>query len=257
MPTIAELTTDEFDPDDHPVGVVPTGSTEQHGPALPLGTDTTVASALADAVADRPDVAVAPPVPVGISPHHRHFAGTLWVDETTFRRYVEDVVRSLAAHGVDRVVLVNGHGGNVDALRQVGRRLRGEGTAFAVPWNWWQAVESPFEDEFDDDGGHACHDETSMMYAVDGASVREDRLADAEAGAPPGWGSTVRGGDVGLDTVDFTPTGAVGRPTAATPAAGEAMLEAAEAELTSLIDWLVERPRSELLEDATPLHPER
>lgn len=256
MSELSRLTTTDFDAIDARVAVVPTGSTEQHGPALPLGTDAIIASDLAGAVADRPEVVLGPIIPIGVSPHHRHFGGTLWVTESTFRRYVEEVTRSLASHGIGRVILVNGHGGNVAALTRLGQRLRAEELAFAVTWNWWGAVNDQLEELFETPGGHACHGETSMLYAVDAETVRDDRLADAEAGAPPGCGCRIHGAEIGFDTIDFTPTGAVGRPTAGSPEAGERLHAACLAELNALVDWLVDRPSDVLFELARPLHPD-
>ncbi|MFP4590244.1 MAG: creatininase family protein [Halobacteriales archaeon] len=250
MASLEQLST--VDVPEDAVAIVPTGSTEQHGPALPLGTDTAIASALAAAAAERREVVVTPAVPVGVSVHHRHFEGTLWVAESTFRDYVGDVLRSLASHGLDRAVIVNGHGGNVSALGAVARELKGERTAFAAVWNWWEAIEEAIEAHFDDLGGHACHVETSLMLAVDEARVRRSRLEAAEAGAPPGWGHRVHGADVGHDTIDFTPTGAVGRPTAGNRDDGEALFAAATDELVAFVDWLADRPAAELFATAAP-----
>ncbi len=256
MPALQSLSTSEAAETDASIGLVPTGSTEQHGPALPLGTDTIVASDLVDAVADDPRVLAAPPIPIGVSPHHRHFDGTLWVDEEPFRRYVEQVVRSFASQDIDRVILVNGHGGNVGALTRVGQRLRAEETAYAVCFNWWEAADDVLDEAFEAAGGHAGHGETSMMYAVDSEHVREEQLAAAEAGAPPGWGKRRHGADVGFDTVDFTPTGAVGMPTDATPEVGERIRERALEELDALLEWLASAEQSTLYANARPMHPD-
>ncbi|MFC6730120.1 creatininase family protein, partial [Natronoarchaeum mannanilyticum] len=107
------------------LAILPIGSTEQHGPHAPLGTDVLTAEAVAEAGVERYDgeVVVAPAIPVGVAEEHRQFSGTLWVSEETFRSYVRETVASLAEHGWDRVVLVNGHGGNVGALREVAGRI--------------------------------------------------------------------------------------------------------------------------------------
>ena len=86
---------------DAELALLPVGSTEQHGPHAPLGTDTLNAEAVAEAAADRyaEPVVVAPAIPVGVAEEHRRFSGTLWTSESTFRSYVRDVVGSLAAHG--------------------------------------------------------------------------------------------------------------------------------------------------------------
>ncbi len=255
MTALAELTTTEVESSPPTLAIVPTGSTEQHGPALPLGTDTIVASHFAALGASHEGVVHTPPVPVGVSPHHRHFAGSLWVGEETFKDYVEEVVRSLAAHGIERVILVNGHGGNVNALARVGRRLRGDSVAYAVNWNWWKAVEAELDARFETAGGHACHGETSMLLAIDPELVDEDRLDAAETGAPPGWGKQVHGAEVGFDTIDFTPTGAVGEPTAANAAIGQELHDLAAEALDDLIEWMLNRSTEELYRHAEPLHP--
>ena len=220
------------------VAVLPVGSTEQHGPALPLGTDYMVASAFADSVAERDDVVRLPTLPVGVSEHHRQFHGTLWTTPETFERYVTETVESIASHGVRKAVVVNGHGGNVDALSRSARTLRREGVAFAPTWNWWESVEELDSELFDSEGGHAGAAETSMMFAVAEDLVRQDELDAAADGAPDGWGQRVHGASVGFDTIDFTPTGAVGDPTEGSLAAGRELFDRASDELDALVDWL-------------------
>ncbi|ELZ27221.1 creatininase [Halogeometricum pallidum JCM 14848] len=229
------------------VALLPTGAIEQHGPALPLGTDYLAARALADSV-DREDTVVLPPIPVGVSAHHRQFHGTLAVTPETFAAYVEETVESLATHGVRKVVVVNGHGGNDDALERVARRLRGEETAFVVPWNWWSNLGETAEELFGTDGiGHADEMETSMVYATAPELVREDALPEAEESGAASWGISVAGASLPVDAAEFTDSGAVGRPTRASAEAGERLLSEAEADLETLIGWLVERSFESLL----------
>ncbi|WP_267162853.1 creatininase family protein [Halovenus salina] len=229
------------------VAVVPVGSTEQHGPALPLGTDFTTAEAFADAVTERDDVAVLPTIPVGVSEHHRQFDGTLWVSPETFESYVTETVTSIASHGVNKAVFVNGHGGNVDALERAGRSLRADGTAFAPTWNWWESIPEVSDDLFESEGGHAGPAETSLVLELAESLVREDRLAEAGDGVPGSWGKSVHGASVGFDTIDFTPTGAVGDPTEGSREAGEELFESARQELHALVDWLEAQPFDALL----------
>jgi creatinine amidohydrolase len=223
---------------DAAVAVVPTGSVEQHGPALPLGTDLFAATAVAEAVADRDDVVLAPPIPVGVSAHHRQFHGTLSVRPETFEDYAHDVVASLAEHGVRKAVFANGHGGNTDALTRAARRLRERDVAFATPWNWWSNLDGLETELFDVDGiTHADAMETSMMLYLT-EHVREDELEAAAAGAADDWGETVHGAPVGFDTLDFSDSGAVGDPTEGSVEAGERLFEKATSELGALVDWL-------------------
>jgi creatinine amidohydrolase len=237
---LAEHTTttaaDAFE--DVEVALIPTGSTEQHGPALPLGTDFVAAQAIARDLEDREDVAVLPTIPVGVSDHHRQFDGTLSVDPDVFEWYVRDVAASMADHGIRRGVFVNGHGGNGDALRRAARELRAEHTAFVAPWNWWDALEGLDEELFEGALGHADAMESSMMLSVAADLVREGSLEAAEAGASDGWGMSVHGAEVGFDTVDFSDSGAVGTPTEATKSAGDRLFERARDELAALVDWL-------------------
>ncbi|MFC5367016.1 creatininase family protein [Salinirubrum litoreum] len=229
------------------VALLPTGATEQHGPALPLSTDFRAAETVAGRI-DRDDTVRLPTIPVGVSDHHRQFHGTLSVTPETFEDYVGETVASLADHGVRKVVLVNGHGGNSDALRRAARRLRRQEVAFAVPWNWWANLDDLTRELFGEDGiGHADATETSMVYAVAEDLVREDALAAAEAGAADSWGKSVHGGEVGFDTADFSDSGAVGHPTEASREAGERLLASATDDLDALLDWLADQPFADLL----------
>ncbi|PSP53226.1 creatininase, partial [Halobacteriales archaeon QH_3_68_24] len=118
---LAAATWPDADTVETDLAVLPVGSTEQHGPHAPLGTDALTAESVATAGVDAYDgeVVVGPTIPVGVAEEHRQFAGTLWVSPDTFRDYVGETVAALASHGWDRVVVVNGHGGNVDALREL------------------------------------------------------------------------------------------------------------------------------------------
>ncbi|WP_254767245.1 creatininase family protein [Salinilacihabitans rarus] len=247
MPPLAEHTTETAADalEAAEVAVLPTGSTEQHGPALALGMDHLAARAFARTAADREDAVVLPTVPVGVSAHHRQFDGTLYVAEETFERYVRETLASLAEHGVRKAVVVNGHGGNSGALRRAARRLRAERTAFAPPWNWWESVDDLADELFDENGGHADAMESSLLWHLREDLVRADRLEAAAAGAGDGWGESVHGAPVGFDTIDFSESGAVGKPTQADPEKGERLFEAASEELHALLDWLAERPLSE------------
>ncbi len=236
--------------EDVEVAVLPVGSTEQHGPALPLGTDFVLAEAFARTLTDRDDVAVLPTIPVGVSEHHRQFHGTLWTTPETFEAYVSDTLESMASHGIQKAVVVNGHGGNVDALARAARRLRGDETAFAPTWNWWESVPDLSDDLFETEGGHAGPAETSLVLDVTADLVREDALDRAGEGAPESWGTNVHGARVGFDTIDFTPTGAVGDPTEGSGEAGRQLFEAAADELDSLVDWLGEQSLRALFPEA-------
>lgn len=136
--------------------VVPIGSCEQHGPHLPLDTDTRIAVALAQGLAEKyepGDLLVAPPIAITASGEHAGFPGTLSIGTEVFERVVVELVRS--ADWSDGVVLVNGHGGNRTAVQRAVQVLQGEGRRVL---SWWPRV--PGGD------AHAGHTETSLMLAI-------------------------------------------------------------------------------------------
>ncbi|MDG5819537.1 creatininase family protein [Natronococcus sp. A-GB7] len=220
------------------LAVVPVGSTEQHGPHAPLGTDVLTAEAVADAALERTDreVVRAPAIPVGIAEEHRQFPGTMWVSEDTFRSYVRESVASLAHHGFDRVVLVNGHGGNIDALREVGGRLTRSGEAYTVPFTWFEAV-----GDHSSDMGHGGPLETALVRHLDPDLVHEDRLEDARDGGADGWGEWTSYANLAYDSAEFTDNGVVGDPTDGDERRGEELLELAADALDRLLEAVAER----------------
>ncbi|MFW6448245.1 MAG: creatininase family protein [Halobacteriota archaeon] len=220
------------------VALVPTGSIEQHGPHAPLGTDLIIARAVAGRAADRldPPVVRTPGIPVGVSEEHRHFAGTLWVLPDAFRSYVHDVAASLASHGVEAVVFVNGHGGNVPALEEVAARLTRDGTCRAVAFTWFDALEDPPEPM-----GHAGPLETAALLAIDPDLVHGDRLAAAAGDASERWGAWRARTNLAVDVEEFSDNGVVGDPTAASAALGEALLAEAVDGLEAVVDGVRER----------------
>ncbi|WP_455449951.1 creatininase family protein [Natrinema thermotolerans] len=220
------------------LAVVPVGSTEQHGPHAPLGTDVATAEVVADAGVDRceREVVRAPAIPVGIAEEHRQFPGTMWVSADTFRDYVGEAVASLAHHGFDRVVLVNGHGGNVDALREVGGRLTRDGDAYVAPFTWFEAV-----GDHSADMGHGGPLETALLRHCDPDSVREDRIDEARDGAADGWGEWTSHANLAYDAAEFTENGVVGDPGEGDAARGAELLDLAGDALARLLEAVAER----------------
>ena len=250
---LADATWTDVRDADVDVAFVPVGSTEQHGPHAPLGTDTldavavaeAGAAALAGASADgdasegsRLEAAVAPPVAVGVAEEHRAFDGTMWVSPDTFRAYVREAAESLPHHGIDRVVFVNGHGGNVEALAEVARRFSRDDAhdGDAVAFTWFDAV-----GEHASDMGHAGPLETALLRATHPALVREDRVAAAGEDAADRWGEWVSGVNLAHDADEFTGNGVVGDPTDGDADRGEALLALASDALAELAAAIVER----------------
>ncbi|AHF99546.1 creatininase [Halostagnicola larsenii XH-48] len=207
--------------------LLPVGSTEQHGPHAPVGTDTIIARAIAETAdgESTADSVVLPALPVGVAPYHGHFPGTLSVSSETLRSYVRDVLESLSASSVETVVFVNGHGGNGGTLGNLAREVAdsSEFDLEAFLWEWMRAV--------DDHVGHAGELETAVLL-----HLCPEEVGDPVAGDALEWDDTVDGGVVHRFTEGFSENGAVGDATGATAEQGEAVFETAVDALCSFLD---------------------
>jgi mycofactocin precursor peptide peptidase len=204
--------------------IVPLGSLEQHGPHLPLDTDTRIAVAVAAAVAARrPGVAVAPPLAFGASGEHDAFPGTVSIGTAALTDVLVELGRDVSRHW-GALLLVNGHGGNRDAVSAALRRLDGEGkrcAAFSV---------SPRHGD-----AHAGRAETSMLLHLDPAAVRSE---DAEPGETRPITELIgRLRNEGVRSV--SPNGVLGDPAGATAAEGRRLIEHATADCVATLDALL------------------
>jgi mycofactocin system creatininase family protein len=199
---------------------VPLGSLEQHGPHLPLDTDTRIAGAVAAGLAVRcHGVAVAPAVAYGASGEHADFPGTLLVGHAILADLLVELVRS-ARRSFAGVVFVNAHGGNEEALVSVQRRCAGEGDDVLV----WRAM-TPGGD------AHAGRTETSLLLAIDPGAVR---LHLAEPGRTEPIATLLpRLRAEGVRPVSSS--GVLGDPTGANAEEGQALLDALVCDLTAAV----------------------
>jgi len=236
--------------DEESLALVPLGSTEQHGPHLPESTDHRIAEALAREAAERSGYLCTPTINIGVSPHHRQFHGTMWVDAPVFRDYVESLTRNLTYHGIDRVVFVNAHGGNVEHLREVGRRVRDDEVAYAVEWMWDESIPDLVNDLFEHNGPHGGPKETAMMLHIQDDLVREDQFERARDEGIPDMSEfegTTFGARTFYDAIDNTASGVLGDQTDATREKGAELFDAAAEQLVNLAEWLDDQPFAELM----------
>jgi mycofactocin precursor peptide peptidase len=205
--------------------VVPVGSLEQHGPHLPLDTDTRIAVAVARrACAGRAGVALAPALPVGASGEHAAFPGTLSIGTEALAACLIELGRHASLHW-PAVALVNGHGGNAAAVRAAVDRLRGEGRA-ALAWHAG----------LPDGDAHAGRSETSVMLALAPAEVRLAVAARGDVRPVAEIIPLLR--ERGVRAV--SPNGVLGDPAGASAAEGEQLLARLSDSLNDTIGTLLE-----------------
>lgn len=210
--------------------VLPIGSLEQHGPHLPVWTDSHAAHAMSVAAAklatDIPAI-VLPPLWTGLSEHHLPFGGTITIDHATLHALLRCVVRSLQAQGFTRLLIVNGHGGNIDPLAVSVRELSHEFGMPVVTTTWPSVAPAEIAATLTTQSGvmHACEGETSVWLALEPDQVREDKLDEAAGGNA---GTQVRPGFSRFYSfAERAPrTGVKGDPRAATAEKGQAIIEA-------------------------------
>ncbi|WP_041939774.1 MULTISPECIES: mycofactocin biosynthesis peptidyl-dipeptidase MftE [Frankia] len=214
---------------DRPLLVLPLGSTEQHGPHLPLDTDTRIASAVAHGLAQRLEpLLVGAALPYGASGEHAGFPGTVSLGTQVLERVVVELVRSVD-DTARAVVLVNGHGGNIAALRSARRILAGEGRPVFL-WAPVAALAATVGVPAADRDLHAGRGETSLLLHLAPDLVRLDL---AVAGPSPSLAELLARGVAAL-----SPSGVLGDPAGASAAEGARLLDAyVDDAVERLLDW--------------------
>jgi mycofactocin precursor peptide peptidase len=205
--------------------VIPIGSTEQHGPHLPLDTDTRIAAAVARGVAERlaetdrdSGWLLAPAIGYGASGEHESFPGTVSIGTSALRLLLVEFGRS-AAHWARRLVFLNGHGGNVEAMAAATALLRFEGRD--VGWCSCGVRDAD---------AHAGHTETSVLLHISPEVVRHDEMVPGNRAPLAELLPAMRNG--GMAAV--SDVGILGDPTTATAADGERLF-------AEMVDGCVQR----------------
>jgi creatinine amidohydrolase len=204
------------------IAVLPVGSFEQHGPHLPMTTDSIVAGVLAKQIADSYDLRLLPPIMISCSHEHAAWIGTVSISASTLSNIIADVRESLSRQGVDRLAIINGHGGNyaLSNVVQQANALAGTPVVSLYPGrNEWRSARAAAQMVTSDhDDMHAGELETSiLLYAapelVGGTYVSADHLA-------PDRPHLLMTG-----LAEYTDSGVVGRPSLATATKGLAVIQ--------------------------------
>ena len=220
------------------VGLLPVGATEQHGPHLPCGTDTILATAICEGVSARTGAMVLPAVPIGCSYGHGcQLPGTLSLTPEGLADVVRQALEWAAVSGLKRMLLVNAHFGNHASLMVATDRIRLERPDLrAGVVGWWAAdPEVAAETARDGEDIHANRTETSLMLAVAPELVRMDRLASSDD--PDRTAGLV----FRYTATSLSTNGVTGRPSEASAELGRRLL----ARTVTAISDLVERGRME------------
>jgi creatinine amidohydrolase len=214
--------------------ILPVASLEQHGPHLPVEVDSMLGETVAARAAARLDargtpVVVLPVLWTGLSEHHMSFGGTVTLDNATFAAVIEGVVRSVLRHGFRRIVLLNAHGGNENALRSITDDLTPKLGVPIVQFTYWYAAAAAIAKILETQGGlqHACEAETAMMMAVRPDLVSIDRIPLAKANTTPDVSDVVGGGVYRWRAIGSrSGSGVIGNPEAASAEKGERLFAA-------------------------------
>lgn len=244
-----DLTTEEFDAIDRTTPVVlPTAAVEQHGPHLPVVTDTLIAehfcSRLDQQRLDR--VLILPTVTVGYSRHHQDFAGTLSLSHEVFAGQVSDMAASVFAQGFRNLLIFNAHGGNVAigtvVLETLGAQHPDRNVAFT---SWWQ-VAGPELLMLSESGrggvGHGCELETSLMLYAAPERVRTALIPERTNQPEFDWdaGDLLRASRARIyrPTAQASLTGVIGTPRLASSDKGKEITSLVVSKLTTIVDSL-------------------
>lgn len=213
--------------------LLPVASTEQHGPHLATGVDTILCGEVcrltAHKVAKQRPIIVAPTVWMGLAEHHVALGGTFTISLTTWHALLHDLCESILRAGFEKILIVNGHGGNMAALNILTTELTRDldnpiaTTTYFIPAAQAGAIAPILDDQ--DGVIHACEAETSMMMAVTPDLVDHDRLPDAH-GPKPSMGELLSPPIARWRSFsDISPSGVLGDARNATVDKGERLLQ--------------------------------
>jgi len=225
--------------------ILPMGSTEQHGPHLPIKVDIFIPHQLALRAAEKTDSLVAPPIYYGYNEKELTFPGTASVSISAFQNYVFEVCRSFYKTGFSKLLLLNGHRGNRFILHAIINLLAEYTNIQCAGLDYYDLVKDIVSNVRESSVGgmqHACEFETSVMLYLDERSVD---MSKAKAEFSPYLGSKYTDHDMTFDPIVFmtapfekrTKSGVLGDPTLATKEKGKAIFEGAVERLIEFITY--------------------
>lgn len=238
---------------DKAVVMLPVSAIEQHGPHLPVGTDTIILDSLLKKFSREKtfpgcDVVIAPQLAVGKSNEHLDFCGTLTLTTHTMYDVITEICKCIAQHGFKKILLTNSHGGNTDLLNVLSRDLRILLDIEIYVFDWWftpfwNDIMAKYKESKSVYGVfHACELETSLMMAFAPETVKTDKIVDE---VPDEMFSgnrhvTLYGPvTMGWKTADVTQSGVIGQPLCATAEKGRIFAQYAVDKLADIVSEIL------------------
>lgn len=203
------------------IAVLPVGAFEQHGAHLPLATDTIIAGIIAKELAEAYDLFLLPPISIGCSHEHAAFAGTVSISASTMIAIIDDIRESLVDQGIDKLVIVNAHGGNY-VLSNIVQQANVDGpkvVLYPTSRDWTAARVASGMETSNSEDMHAGELETSLLLYAAPEVVAAD--ADIEDHV-----SNERHQLLVHGVGHYTTSGVIGRPSLANPTKGKSALSA-------------------------------
>ncbi len=154
--------------------LLPVGTLEAHG-ITSLGTDIEIPSKLSEALAERLNAMVAPAIPFGVTAHLGALAGGTHIRAEAFTDYVVAVLTTMSHQGFSNIIVMNGHGGNTEPLKEAARRVHEDVGAYVAVFSWWTECRGLSEEILGVPGGHGGSDETAAMLAIAADQVFPER----------------------------------------------------------------------------------
>ncbi|MFK5921453.1 MAG: creatininase family protein [Verrucomicrobiota bacterium] len=230
--------------------VLPLAACEQHGPHMPTGTDSIICEAVAEAVESKltEEMLLLPTLWLGASHHHLPWQATLTADLATYETLIGEILEPLLKNGFRRVLLLNGHGGNIDPMRVALRRLQPVyPEVLLTAGSYWSIAEKELAACMEGEIktlGHACEAETSLMLHLRPELVQSELAANM-----PNLSGYLPDDSDGLmicrDMAQRTQNGATGRPDLATAEKGAKMFDVIVKRVTEVIQKYLNEPLPE------------
>ncbi len=160
--------------------LLPVGTVEAHGSAA-LGTDNLIPEKIALMQAEKLNALIAPTLNYGVTRSLYRYPGSFTIDPLNFERFMKDILISLADHDFKHIIILNGHGGNNGALKNVAYDIHHQRRVYVAVIHWWHLVGEVTKEHFGQVGGHAGLDETAAVQAIDPALVDKAEYNDKMA----------------------------------------------------------------------------